>query len=54
MVEVRWAGKAVPERADADSWGTVPPAVGAGFCGCCAGVDEGAGASIFTALDSCV
>lgn len=53
MVDVRCAGKAVPERAEADIWGTAPAIVGVVFGGaCCEGVDEGGGASIFMALDS--
>lgn len=53
IVEVRWAGKAVPERAEADIWGMVPPVAGPVFGGgCCEGVVEGGGASIFMALDS--
>jgi len=54
MVEVRWAGNAVPERAEAESWGTVPALVGTVLVGTCCweGVVEGGGASIFMALDS--
>jgi hypothetical protein len=49
MVEVRWAGNAVPETA-VESWGTVPVA---GAFGACEGVTERCGgASIFMALDS--
>jgi hypothetical protein len=57
IVEVRWAGKAVPERDVLESWGTVPFA-GADLggweraCGCEGVPVEGGGASIFMALDS--
>ena len=44
----------MPDRAEAESWGTVPPVVGIVFGGaCCEGVvDEAGGASILMAFDS--
>lgn len=43
----------MPVRAEAEIWGIVPPVAGPVFGGgCCEGVVEGGGASIFMALDS--
>ena len=43
----------MPERAETEIWGMVPPVAGPVFGGgCCEGVVEGGGASIFMALDS--